>query len=71
MNGLAITIAKDLTTAWALYVDTREYFMKLTEIYQEYVPEWFNADRAPKLVGGEVKSIYRHFLSKGDEQYCL
>lgn len=40
--------------------------MKLSEVHRKYVPEWINANRAPRLVEGEVKSIYRHFVAKGE-----
>lgn len=52
-------------TAWSLYVDTRDYFMLLTEISNDMVPKWSQMDKAPVELDGEVQSVYRHFVPKG------
>lgn len=59
----ATTLAKDLNTAWVLYVDSRDYLQKLTEISHRQIPEWYRMSKVPELVDGIIKSVYRHSVT--------
>lgn len=63
MMTVASTLAKDLNTAWVLYVDSRDYLQKLTEISLRQVPEWYKMSKVPELVDGIVKSVYCHSVT--------
>lgn len=52
--------AKDLRTAWSLYVQSRDVFMSLTEIHADRIPEWYEMDRTPKELGADIQSVYKH-----------
>ena len=62
----ATTLSNDLMTAWTLYVKKRDYFWKLSEIHYRHVPEWYRMDKSPKLIRGEVTSVYCHSVSKSN-----
>lgn len=62
---IAPSLAKELRTSWALYVETRDLFRKLTEIQRIHIPEWFLANKKPVIRNGEVTSVYRHHSAKG------
>lgn len=62
---LAPTMAKDLRTAWSLYVENREYFRKITKLQKVHIPSWFYMNKEPVMEDGEVKSVYRHRSAKG------
>lgn len=59
----ATTLAKDLNTAWVLYVDNRDHFQKLTEISHGQIAEWYKMSKVPELVDGIVRSVYRHSVT--------
>jgi hypothetical protein len=55
--------------AWSLYVKKRDHLKKLSEIHVGNIPEWYGMDKTPKVVGGEVQSVYRHSVTKGKLDY--
>jgi len=57
--------ANDLFTSWTLYLKKHEHLKKLSDIHADRVHEWYHMDKMPKIVDGEVKSVYRHSVSKG------
>lgn len=59
-------LAKDLRTACALYVQTRDDLQKMMNLHRESVPTWSSMSRETKIVEGEVQSVYCHSVKNGE-----
>jgi hypothetical protein len=56
---------KQLITARDLYVEKKEYFVRLCHLHLPLVPVWFSMDREPVVErNGNVRSVYSHFTQK-------
>lgn len=78
LTGLAARHqAKDLRTAWSLYVQSRDFFMSLTETHGDQIYDWYKMDRAPKEFEKDVQSVYKHeipnrkSIPEYDDPSCL
>jgi hypothetical protein len=61
----ASTLAHELTTAKAFYIQTRDHFIGLSSLYSDTRDRWGQMDRNPRKNGKETQSVYRHRKSKG------
>jgi hypothetical protein len=59
------TLARDLAAAKTLYIQLRDHFIGLSNLYAEQRVKWDHLDRTTRRVGKETESVYRHSKSKG------
>ena len=69
---VAMTLVKDLIIAWTLYLEKRDYFVKLCEVHSDRVPEWYSMNRQARVHSdGVINSVFRHSSSKGNAPFSF
>ena len=64
-TSTAWTLSYELGTAKTLYIQKRDHFIGLSNLYAVQRVEWDKLDRITQRVGKETESVYRHSKSKG------
>lgn len=73
MKSPASQLAQELATAKALFVQKRDHFKGLCELYANQIEGWDRADRNTRIVdrNKEVMCVYRYNQRKGESLQAI